>query len=551
MAAIMERPLSGRLKAYAAKCGPGWLQGAITLGGGSLAGSLYLGIIAGYGFMWLQPIAMVMGVIMLSAIAFVTLSTGARPFRSINQHVSPLLGWGWLIATLMANIVWCLPQFSLGTAAIQQNLFPSLANPDSKIDDLSIAVVLLLIAGSVIWLYDSGGKGVKIFETILKIMVAVVVLSFFGVVISMAGTLPWGEIFSGFIPNLSFLSSPAPFYEGAIEATGASSDFWQNYVVGQQKNKMIAAFATAVGINMTFLLPYSMLKKGWGKNHRGLAIFDLSTGLIIPYVLATGCVVLAAASQFHGKSDDVFQADGSLNPKMAKNYYAVVDKRLAADHENFKDLADEEVAALRDSLPQSEKDIAGMLAERDAFSLASALQNLTGNKAVAQIIFGIGVLGMALSTIIILMLISGFTFCEMLNVPSEGNAHRIGCFIPGILGIFFPFIWAGQSKAALAVPTSVIGGALLPIAYMTFLLLMNSKRLLGDALPQGGKRILWNTLMGIATAIATFGSIWGLKGRTMAIGGSHFPIGNVFIFILVAMLIIGIFTFIAKNRRVA
>ena len=37
------------------KCsGPGWLQGAITLGGGSLAGSLYLGVLGGYSLLWLQ-----------------------------------------------------------------------------------------------------------------------------------------------------------------------------------------------------------------------------------------------------------------------------------------------------------------------------------------------------------------------------------------------------------------------------------------------------------------------------------------------------------------
>ena len=36
--------------------GPGWLQGAITLGGGSLGGSLYLGMIAGYDLLWLQPL---------------------------------------------------------------------------------------------------------------------------------------------------------------------------------------------------------------------------------------------------------------------------------------------------------------------------------------------------------------------------------------------------------------------------------------------------------------------------------------------------------------
>lgn len=546
MAAIMEQPVGGRLKTYAAKCGPGWLQGAITLGGGSLGGSLYLGIIAGFGFMWLQPLAMIMGVIMLSAIAYVTLSTEQRPFRAINEHVSPLLGWGWLIATLLANIVWCLPQFSLGTAAIEQNLIPGLNNPNSTTDEFGIAIVLLIVASSIIWFYDSGKKGVKIFESILKTMVAIVVLSFFGVVLAMAGQLPWGEIFAGLIPNFSLFSNPAPLYEDVIAQTGASEVLWRDYVVGQQKDKMITAFATAVGINMTFLLPYSMLKKGWGKNHRELAVFDLGTGLIIPYVLATGCVVIAAASQFHGKSDDVF-VDGQVVPAMAGPYHQVVDWRLAKEDPGFSDLPATEQQARRDALPQSEKQLAAMLANRDAFNLANALQPLTGD-IFAQYIFGVGVLGMALSTIIILMLISGFTFCEMLNVPSEGWPHRIGCLIPGVIGIFFPFIWAGQSKVALTVPTSVIGGALLPIAYLTFLLLMNSRRLLGDAMPRGTTRLVWNLLMGGATAVAAFGSIWGLNGRTLPLGNYVFPIGNVFIFVLAAMLIIGVFTFIAKNK---
>ena len=52
---------------------------------------------------------------------------------------------------------------------------------------------------------------------------------------------------------------------------------------------------------------------------------------------------------------------------------------------------------------------------------------------------------------------------------------------------------------ALATPTSVIGGAMLPIAYFSFLLLMNSPRALGDSMPSGGKRVCWNILMIIAT----------------------------------------------------
>ena len=71
--AIREATAAGgvgpRIRTYTRLSGPGWLQGAITLGGGSLAGSLYLGVLAGYGLMWLQPVAMVLGIIMLSAIS--------------------------------------------------------------------------------------------------------------------------------------------------------------------------------------------------------------------------------------------------------------------------------------------------------------------------------------------------------------------------------------------------------------------------------------------------------------------------------------------------
>ena len=76
----------------------------------------------GTSLIWLQLVAIIMGVVMLSAISYVTLSTGKRPFREINQHINPVLGWGWLIATCMANMIWCMPQFSLCYAALHENL---------------------------------------------------------------------------------------------------------------------------------------------------------------------------------------------------------------------------------------------------------------------------------------------------------------------------------------------------------------------------------------------------------------------------------------------
>ncbi|MFK5922062.1 MAG: divalent metal cation transporter [Verrucomicrobiota bacterium] len=530
--AINKKPFATRLGFYSKKSGPGWLQGAITLGGGSLAGALYLGVFMGYNMMWLQPLAMILGVIMLSAISYVTLSTGQRPFQAIKQHVSPVLGWAWIIATLMANIVWCMPQFALGTAAIQQNLMPSVGN--STMSTTIICAVLLVGALIINVFYESGNKGIKLFELILKILVGVVVISFFGVVVALSvnGQLDWGAVFKGLIPDPSLLGKPAPTFDSAIAATGSFSDFWIGKIASDQRDIMMTAFGTAVGINMTFLLPYSMLKKGWGKPHRTLAIFDLSIGLIVPFVLATTCVVIAAASQFHTQFGDVLNEDGSVRPEMTGAYNKVIDVRLKAElGDKFAALDDDAKAAARSALPKADRELAAMLAKRDNFNLANALKPLAG-KTISQTVFGIGVLGMAVSTIIILMLINGFTLCEMLGKPGNRTIHLTGALIAGVGGFLGPmFLWSNaSSKAALAIPTSVIGGAMIPIAYFTFLLLMNSKTLLGDAKPTGAQALKWNILMTIATVIATAGSVWVLMGK--GIYGKAGIAGLVILFIL-------------------
>ncbi len=542
---INSQPLLERWGSYTKKSGPGWLQGAITLGGGSLAGALYLGVFMGYHMLWLQPLAMILGVIMLSAISYVTLSTGQRPFGAIKTHVSPVLAWAWIIATLMANIVWCMPQFALATAAVQQNL---LGGKNTGLASTGVICTFFLIVGLIInYFYESGNKGIKLFEIILKAMVGIVVISFFGVVgaLAFAGNLDFKAIFAGFWPDFSLLASPAPTFLTAIAATGDFAAFWTAEISKSQRDIMMTAFGTAVGINMTFLLPYSMLRKSWGKSHRGLAIFDLSIGLIVPFVLATTCVVIAAASQFHSRYDDVLDAAGKVKPAMERAFAEQANKRVAfADPVAFATLTDEAKAVARDTLPLADRELAAMLATRDNMNLASALEPLTGN-AIAQVVFGIGVLGMAVSTIIILMLINGFTLCEMLGRPNHRGIHFIGTLIAGLGGFLGPlYFWANAtSKAALAVPTSVIGGAMIPIAYFTFLLLMNSSSLLGDARPRGAQAVKWNVLMAIATIIATGGSIWVLLGK-----GTPGMIG---IGVLVTLFVLGLVGFLGKNRKSA
>lgn len=541
LAALAGKPLGSKLGTYLKKCGPGYLQSAITLGGGSLSSSLFLGVLAGFSMMWLQPLAMIMGVIMLCAISYVTLSTEKRPFRLINNHISPVLGWGWLIATLLANFVWCLPQYALGAAAIQESMFPDLRT--STTATVVICVCLLAVATTVIAFYDSGNKGIRIFEIVLKGMVALIVLCFFGVVGALAFSdqgLPIGKILSGLVPRFGLLNSPAPEYLPIIEQTGAFGAFWTAKIVDQQRDVMIAAFATAVGINMTFLLPYSMLKKGWGKEHRGLAIFDLSTSLFLPFVLATGCVVIASASQFH--------ATDKIPSPPSKDFVKNVDARLAEEHAGFGALPDAEKQALRDALPLADQQMALAMVKRDAWSLSKALEPLAGSVA-SKWIFGIGVLGMALSTIIILMLISGFTICEMFNIPPRGIAHFLGCFVTGVIGAFGPFVWSGEAKPYLAIPTSVFGAVLLPIAYFTFLLLMNSKSALGEHRPEGARRLRWNVLMVVAAGIAGFGSIWGLLGQsTVFIPGIPFSVKTIGLTLL-GVLVVGTIIDMAINGK--
>ncbi len=512
--AARERGTLATLGAFVRLSGPGWLQSAITLGGGSLAGSLYVGVLCGYELLWLQPLMMVLGIVMLSAIAYVTLSTGEKPFGAINNHVSPVLGWGWLIAAMMANLVWAMPQFSLGTAAIQQNLLPEATFLQGRSGEWICAIALFSLSAMIIWFYDSGSRGVKIFERILKGMVGVVVVSFFGVVAAMTwkGQLNWGQIAAGFVPNLSSLWRPVSDLQPLIDASGAPG-YWTDLVITQQRQVMIAAAATAVGINMTFLLPYSMLRKGWDRTFRGLAAFDLSTGLFIPFFLATSCVVIAAASQFHGPDAIAEAAVGAAEAK--GQYRANLEARLAHDlgKEIAKGLPTPEAESKIDALPEADRQLAAMLVKRDAFDMARALEKLFGSGGLTQRVFGIGVLGMAISTIIILMLINGFCVTEMLGTPAGGIHQRLGALLPGITGaIGFLYLWNNEAvKFWLAVPTSNFGMALLPIAYVTFFLMMNSRSLLGDAMPTGIRRVVFNVAMLLAIAAAATGSgisIW-------------------------------------------
>ncbi|TVP76300.1 MAG: hypothetical protein EA353_12280 [Puniceicoccaceae bacterium] len=527
---IQQRDFLGRLAGYSKLTGPGWLQSAVTLGGGSLAGALYLGVIAGYSLMWLQPLAMLCGVAMLMALAHVSLSSQNTPFDSVKNSISPLLAWGWLGATLIANIVFCTAQSSLGVATVQQNLGFKGVNP------YIITMILSVIAFASASLYAMGSNAVAKVELILKLLVAMVMISFAAAasMLLFSGKVDFLSILAGLIPNPKSLFQPAETLQPLIAATGNAAEFWDAYITDIQRDRIIAAFGTAVGINMTFLLPYTLIKRGWIKVHRELSRFDLVLALFVPFSIATALLVISSASAFHAQDLDVLDADGRPFPTMEAGYYRTLETRLNA----MGDAPAEPVAirAAADALPEAERRLAAALSNRDAKQLATTLSPLMGERG-ANLVFGIGILAMALSTMMVHMLMNGFAISQAVGRPGATKPFIIGASMPALLAIFAPLAWTGDAKTALLIPAAVIATVFLPIAYLSILLLMNSKSVLAR---EDRASPLINCTMFLAAGIATFASVWLLWNR-----GTVGIIGIIGLILLAAIGIAGFF----KNQR--
>ena len=323
-------------------------------------------------------------------------------------------------------------------------------------------------------------------------------------------------------------------YDEFLSATEEYRSFWENYISDSQRNIIIGAFGTAVGINMTFLLPYSLKKKKWNKSHRELSQFDLVLGLFIPFILGASCLIVSTASQFHAKKEGIVNEIA---------YLEVLDKRLIAQFPSFNNMDNAQRTLLRENLPQVDKDLSIMLAKRNANDLASAMVPFLGNWS--QLIFGIGILAMALSTMLVHMMMNGFAISEAMGNPGQRNLFFMGASIPALMGLFSPMIWAGSVKAALVVPASVIATTFLPLAYLIFLFLMNSRRALGDEFPK--KRLLINIALGMATAVSFFAAFWALLGKYKNDDPSQHYFGLIGIIGLIILTIIGAVGFLRRN----
>ena len=366
----------------------------------------------------------------------------------------------------------------------------------------------------------------------------------------MSGKLDWAAIGSGLIPDLNQWNEPAArLQEFLANVPEAYRDFWKGEIIANQRSVMIGAAATAVGINMTFLLPYSMLDRGWDKPFRGLARFDLSTGMAIPYILVTSCVVIAASSAFHAQADADFLSNDPVAMQKSNVFGGatkVLTKRLILENESaFEGVVPEDkaarVAELASQLSEDEKQLAAALVKRNAFHLSESLAPLLG-EGNARMVFGIGVFAMGFSTIIILMLINGYAFCEIFNQELGGFAFYFGALLSGVAGASWFYFWSGDSRFWLTIVASIFGMMLLPIAYFTFLLMMNSRKILRDEKPTGLSMMVWNVLM----VFALVGAILG-AGSAIATKASDPKAGPIVIGMAGVYLVLVVLGFVFKS----
>lgn len=421
---LAEKPAAGRLRGYMRMMGPGYLQSAMTLGGGTVSSALFAGAIFGYQLLWVAPLAMALGVVMLSAVSWQTLSTGVRPWPAMRAHAGPFFAWAWAIGALLSSVIWQFAQYALASAVLV-DLADVLGWPG--VSPIAMGLLVLVWAIVVSGLYGRSPSAVRLYENLLKMMVWGIVLCFAWVVIQ-TGVPDWGALARG------FLTFEVPDTRNGVAGV----------------TLILSGLSAAVGVNMVFLYPYTLLAKGWGREHRELSRADLVLGMFVPYTIAVSLVVIATANTLH------------LDPTY-------------------------------DGMRLAPVEAAGVLAH-------------SIGPVAGRLVFGLGVLGMALSSITLQMLTCGFVAVELMGVTVGSRAHRFATWlpIPGVLGCVY---WS-EIAVWVAVPTNIVCGLFVPATYAGFCLLQKSEAYLGDDRPAGFAGGFWLAAMCGVTLFLSGFLIW-------------------------------------------
>ncbi len=428
--ALETAPMGTKIKGYLKRTGPGLLQSAMTLGAGSAAASIVAGAYYGYSLLWVQPLAMFLGIMMLGALGKVVLTAGERPYKAFGREINKPLIFLWALGTVMASIIWHFPQYGLAAGAardlaIQMGGVTENAEGFTGVGLAASWGIGLLILGINVfttWNYGKDAKGIKLYEWFLRSTIAIVVIMFGAVVVKTGIKVDvLKECSWGFgMPNT---------------AKGITT--------------VLGAVGAAVGINMTFLYPYTLLAKGWGKSHRKLMRWDLALSMFLPFIVVTSLIIIAMANT-------VYPLDPSTPLK--------------------------------------------------PLDAAQALVQTMG--PIGRVIFDLGFIAMTCGAISTHMVVCGFTICEMFGLEYTTKRFRMFALVPaiGILGVIT------NTPMWMPVAASAVCLTMLPIAYIIFFIMNNKRSYIGDAVGTGWKRALVNIILLIAIAMATIGAAIKIKG---------------------------------------
>jgi len=444
--ALETKPFPSRAAGYIKRTGPGLLQSAMTLGAGSATASVVAGASFGYKLLWVQPVAMFLGVMMLAALGNVVLTTGERPYKAFGREMSKVLVLLWALGTILASIIWHFPQYGLAASAAR-DLTAMAGSPayDAQQNftgaglavSFGVGALILCINICTVWGYGSSPRGIKLYEWFLRSVIGLIILMFAIVVASSFAKIDWTELGKGFIGWYGIPGVNGP--EGAKHVT-----------------LVLGMLGASVGINMTFLYPYTLLAKGWGKHHKTLARWDLGMSMFLPFAMVTSLVMIAmTVTGVYGGTDAL---NSTIKPVDA----------------------------------------------------AISLHGVLGEHA-GRIVFDLGLIAMTCSAISTHMVVCGFTFCEMLGLEYTKIRFRIFALAPaiGLLGVVtkLPF-W-------FPVAASAVCFAMLPIAYLAFLIMNNKRSYIGDAVGKGFRRVMFNLILVVALAVATIGSAIQINNRVI------------------------------------
>ena len=409
-------PWTTRIRGYLSLSGPGYMQSALTLGAGTATASLFSGAVFGYQLLWVAPASMALGVIALAAVAHQTLSTGLRPLPAMRKFAGAPFAIAWAASSLLASIVWHVPQYNLAANSLT-DLF-AVAGLEG-VPPVAASPFLLLAAVWLSWSYGRSPTLVRRYETFCKLLIWATVASLVWVVANTK--TDWAAVLAGFWPSVP-------------EDRNGHSAF----------GMVASGLAAAVGVNMTFLYPYSLLARGWGRSHRGLARCDLFCGMLLPYALATSLMTIAAANTLNG---------GEPVGKGA------------------------------------------------AISEVSRVLGTVLGATLGRVVFDLGMLAMAFSTISLHMLVCGFVATEWFGCEVGSRRHRLWQLLPAPAALAPAFFAA--VPIWLAVPTNIACGALLPVTYFAFWKLQRSNAYLGKDLPRGLGASLWSIGVLLAVLVPT------------------------------------------------